>query len=341
MSLDRETSPLAREGSPEPLQDIGTPGVKLRKKKEEDTEYARVTGNIRPGKNAVRIPGTDFLIEKLAFTPDVARHFHNNLGPNRNHSEHTVTTYSDDMERGEFPITGNNNVLVGTDGLVYDGKHRIKALLQSGATIDLLVVYNVPLCATKYIDLMRARSLSDSLQIERKDKNMKRKTVVVTAINLVLVGTFLKMSRSIMEGLLDLMENAVNYLVAQGSVPKHMKSAPVLAAFALAYQKNPILVDEFFQQVRVGADKTKPQSWGVGHPAHTLREWLISNPRLTDKEGGRRVITLKTLYAIDSALNRRRIRSLKIDEKLGEQYANLNDLTMMSPKGEREGAVEK
>lgn len=74
--------------------------------------------------------------------PDEAAKILEGCGKNRAVSQHTVDRYAKAMEDGKWALNGES-VIVGRDGRLVDGQHRLWAVIQSGCTVDMLVVRGV------------------------------------------------------------------------------------------------------------------------------------------------------------------------------------------------------
>jgi hypothetical protein len=90
--------------------------------------------------------------------------FHNTY--NRKVSPRRVTRYAMMMTQSHWIFTGESIILNGHQLL--DGSHRLRAIVQSGMTLKLVVVRGVDIEAFKYIDSGASRNLSDSLYITQR-----------------------------------------------------------------------------------------------------------------------------------------------------------------------------
>jgi hypothetical protein len=69
------------------------------------------------------------------------------------------------MKRGEWELNGES-IKVAEDGSLLDGQHRLQAVVESGKSIQVLVVRNLPLRAQDTVDTGRRRRLADILMVE-------------------------------------------------------------------------------------------------------------------------------------------------------------------------------
>ena len=81
--------------------------------------------------------------ETKTITPDVAaKMLANNFAGNRKIRASYVRTLAKAMTDGEFVGLNGQSIVIGADdGTLYDGQHRLSAIVQSGTTQELLVVY--------------------------------------------------------------------------------------------------------------------------------------------------------------------------------------------------------
>jgi len=85
---------------------------------------------------------------------------------NRKISPRRVTRYAMMMTREKWVFTGESVILNGAE--VLDGAHRLRAIEQSGVTLQLVIVRGVEREAFKYIDSGASRNLGDSLYIQQR-----------------------------------------------------------------------------------------------------------------------------------------------------------------------------
>jgi hypothetical protein len=84
---------------------------------------------------------------------------------NRTISPKTVDKYVRAIEAEDWPFVGDP-IRFDTGGNLIDGQHRMLALVQTGATIEFLVVRGLPPESQKYMDINRTRTPADQLRIE-------------------------------------------------------------------------------------------------------------------------------------------------------------------------------
>lgn len=109
-------------------------------------------------------------------TPDLAKRWLAQNTHNRNRRERIVNSYATDMRNGNWVEDGqsikfaqgavvliDNPPVVG--GVLLDGQHRLSAVVESGVTIRMLVVSNLPNTTQDTMDTGAKRTLSDVLKL--------------------------------------------------------------------------------------------------------------------------------------------------------------------------------
>jgi hypothetical protein len=79
------------------------------------------------------------------------------IGPSR-----TVEAYANAMLRGEWQINGEA-IIVSQEGLLNDGQHRLRAVVESGATVKMQITFGVARESRHTVDQGAARSPGDIL----------------------------------------------------------------------------------------------------------------------------------------------------------------------------------
>lgn len=77
----------------------------------------------------------------------------------------TVTKYSNEMRRGRWVLNGES-IKFGMRGKLIDGQHRLAAVVQSGVTVETLVVWDACGTSAATIDRGKSRSIPDILNHE-------------------------------------------------------------------------------------------------------------------------------------------------------------------------------
>lgn len=104
-------------------------------------------------------------VKVMAVTPEIAKQWlKTNTGNFRKLDMRRVTLYSKEMAAGQWQLNGET-IKFDSDGMLLDGQHRLHAVVESGATVEMLVVNNVTASAVS-MDRGKPRSLSQWLTHE-------------------------------------------------------------------------------------------------------------------------------------------------------------------------------
>lgn len=98
-------------------------------------------------------------------TPEMAEEWLDANTENRTLRSHQVDSLARDMTAGAWQITGDP-VKFDTRGILIDGQHRLWAIVQSGKTVPLFVIRNLPTEVRTVIDTGAKRSAGDVLTFE-------------------------------------------------------------------------------------------------------------------------------------------------------------------------------
>jgi hypothetical protein len=110
------------------------------------------------------------IYELMDITPDLARKWlTENNTHNRNVRPRIVSGYAADMLAGNW-VQDGQSIKFSREEVLLDGQHRLTAIAESGVTIRMLVVRNLPGDAQEVMDTGAKRTLGDVLKL-RGEKN--------------------------------------------------------------------------------------------------------------------------------------------------------------------------
>ena len=116
----------------------------------------------------------------VTITPGVAKEMLINNTHNRKVSESKVHLWAESMKRGEWTLNGEA-IKIADDGTILDGQHRLYAVIESGVTIQSLVVSGLPKQSQETMDTGKQRTLADVLTL-RGYRNATDVSGIVTGI---------------------------------------------------------------------------------------------------------------------------------------------------------------
>jgi hypothetical protein len=212
---------------------------------------------------------------KEKITPKKAREWLKRNDTNRPLRRSRVTKLADAMRRGEWKLNGEA-IKFNCDGSMADGQHRCEAVVESGVTIESLVVYGIQPDAFDTMDQGISRSIAD---VFARNGEMYY-AVLATAVRWVGVLSD-GMNWKATGYSPDQAKDALNKNAGLRDSVKRVSVAamdsgifPAAMATALHYlfaQKDAELADKFFHQLLVGEGLLKKD------PVYGLRDRLIRN----------------------------------------------------------------
>ncbi|WP_215541756.1 hypothetical protein [Amycolatopsis sp. CA-230715] len=128
---------------------------------------------------------TEPYAEVVDVTPVLAKSWLKNTKQNRPISKARVKHYARLIRTGQFHLNGET-VKLDEDGCLLDGQHRCSAVVASGQTVRMLVVFKVARSSIVSIDMGRSRSLADQLKVAF---NYKRSGDLSTIVRFILEWT--------------------------------------------------------------------------------------------------------------------------------------------------------
>lgn len=106
--------------------------------------------------------------EVVDITPELAREWIKANTHNRNLRQRVVNGYAADMAAGAWAEDGQS-IKFSATGVLLDGQHRLAAIVQSGATVRMLVVRNLPDHTQDTMDTGAKRAFGDVLKLRGED----------------------------------------------------------------------------------------------------------------------------------------------------------------------------
>lgn len=102
--------------------------------------------------------------EVIEITPDLAKKWIAQNTHNRNLRQRVVNGYAADMLAGNW-VEDGQSIKFASTGVLLDGQHRLSAIAQSGVTVRMLVVSNLPESTQDTMDTGAKRVLGDALKL--------------------------------------------------------------------------------------------------------------------------------------------------------------------------------
>jgi hypothetical protein len=190
---------------------------------------------------------------------------------NRRLNRGVVNKYARDMLNGNWQMT-HQGIAFDAEGTLYDGQHRLAAVVQSKTSVMMFVVRGIEPQTITSIDLGKPRSVADVWTMTGR-KNVTGVLARTRAIALIETGNSASLSEAEARRVYDVYSNAIDWSVA--AVPSNGKPGPfgratVVGAFAYAYacEAYADVVASFVQQV------TSCSGLAPNTPAHSLYQYV-------------------------------------------------------------------
>lgn len=144
---------------------------------------ARMTPD--PNDDRVRVPGTEYTVELMYIDPKTAQKFLDlNCKNNRKLVDSNIEKIAEDMSRKKWRATHQGIAFDYQENLI-DGQHRLTAIVQSGATVPMIVWRNVPTEFFSLTDRGATRSYHTVLNLAGKKNSNAFNSVVRKLTNLI------------------------------------------------------------------------------------------------------------------------------------------------------------
>lgn len=225
--------------------------------------------------NAVGLKARGMKAYLALITPDIARQLLNrNLHCQRPINRGIVNRIKADLKADRF-LTNGEPIIIGTSGALIDGQQRLTAVVESGVSVEMLVVEGVPDAAFPTIDSTGGRSFGDVLHIDGF-QDSKAMAAAVRLVETYLRGE-MHFKRTSLLSRAELIECArvhkerlqLSVSLARTSLKTVLLETSVVAAthylFSLADEA---LAPHFFEELVMGVNLQKDE------PVQVLRERL-------------------------------------------------------------------
>lgn len=257
--------------------------------------------------------------EVVSVTAEIADKWLATNSHNRNLSKSRIDTYATDMLADKWHLT-HQGIAFDSKGVLMDGQHRLEAvkLAQEVAgkekiiAISMLVTWGVNREAMAAIDGMLVRKVGDQLHLFDGIENGRRYEAGCRVIRYIENRQYggkltVDMARDIITRHKIGLEWSIGVLTRDP-----VARAPIIGAMAYAYPTDPERVNIFATMLRDGTG----EGWQRGHPAHTLREWLIRTDATNNRD--RNMIVIVVLRSIMSFLKGQPLLVIKQEAMTGD-----------------------
>jgi predicted SprT family Zn-dependent metalloprotease len=198
----------------------------------------------------------------VTFTPQRAQEVLDTRNTrNRRVNPGAITRYARDMAAGHWYINGDS-IRFATDGTLLDGQNRLAAIVRSGVTLRLLVVWNLPPESQATMDDGWKRTMANVLELQGRTTHAKTAASIIRRVILFDQGAYRSNQRQAptkQEMAAFLEENPRIWIAAE--IADHIRSSKgvrcAASTLGLAYflfdRVSPKHAETFFQGLRTGA----------------------------------------------------------------------------------------
>jgi hypothetical protein len=233
---------------------------------------------------------------------------------NRRVSAGRVEVYAREMAAGRWQ-PNSQGIAIGGDGELYDGQHRLLAVLQADVMVPMLVVSGLDAGARVTIDQGRARTIGDLMRIVDGQKNGATIVSWFRAIESLTAKRRLPLSHGMVQEQLARYDVSVRWFLANIPRRRDLTRSSVIGALLYAHRVAPDEVARFTKRYLSGSDLAE------GSPILMLRNYVIQRMHIEDDP---RVVSMKTLRCVEGELRGETIERIFASEDVLEQFQRLH-----------------
>jgi len=279
-----------------------------------------------PDRDAARALAEHFSSEAEALyidvTPSLAAALLERNSNNRPLLGDRIDVYARDMASGDWRAN-NQGIALGADGRLYDGQHRLCAVIRSGCTVRMLVARGLSPDSRSTIDQGRMRSLGDLLRL--LDGESRGACIVswLHAIRRLTDKRATAPSHAMVRRQLAHYEPSVRWFLDNGPRAKPYARAAIVGALVYAHRAAGPAVEAFTRGYVSGANLP------ADSPILALRAYVTGRMHLDFHH--QRVIPLKALRCVLAEIRGERLERVPPSEDGFEYFRKLNEALDRSP----------
>ncbi len=238
----------------------------------------------------------------LKVTPVMAQELLKGNLNNRRVVQSRVKMYARDMLEGKW-VDSPHGLIIGKDGKVLDGQHRLLAIIESGCTVNLAVCEKAPENVRLVVDQGKSRTMADILEWQHPGWTFKTRRAAVAmrmwmGLKIPYGGDRPPMSTQDKLDLIHQYRRALDFVCeAFPKAAKHLTAADVMAVIGRAYMQKNIDAERlahFCEVLLTGIMARKEDAVPVQLRNHIIG---VGTTRSSDQ------IYAKTAYALHAFLN--------------------------------------
>jgi hypothetical protein len=226
--------------------------------------------------------------EIMTITPVVATAMLATNASNRQEKPGKIKQYAKDMTEGRWRFMVSDNIAFDKKGVLFDGQHRLLAIILSGIAQKMVVCYGEDRENFRFKDIGQPRTATDTLYCAGLIKSGDKKTAGVVRILYFGRATASAMPNDICMAVFNQYRDAIKYVSEQfeGSKAKFVNVAPVKAAIARAWivEKDRRSMLDRFCKIILDPNETFVETEKA---AVILRSWLTNQTHNNTPRRGR------------------------------------------------------
>lgn len=191
--------------------------------------------------------------------------------------------------------TTHQGIAFGEDETLYDGQHRLHAVIKAGVPVRVAVTRGLLAPTLEAIDLGTVRKIEDVMAFAggpRISNNFR--AAVMACAQLVAIGSINGgKCKADIHTLRAAMDEHGSDVAAVVPTRARFYNSSLVSAFAIAHRTAPIKTAEFIALFHSG------DGIGVGHPAYVLREYFLTR-HTSGTKNNRESLSQRTFAALDA-----------------------------------------
>jgi len=256
----------------------------------------------------------------MLVTPALAAEWLKSNTRNRSIDLNAVNRLVEVIESGGWRTT-HQGIAIGSDGTLYDGQHRLRAIVRANVPVMVVVTTGLVSDDLPAIDSNVGKGNRTPADIMKMARGiiLSKRAVAALSCAAILVNSD-STSRRVVYKMLDHSDTVHGeamralYPILVGSTIR-ISSAGVFGPLIIAWASNPTGAIEFARMIQSG------ENLPAHHPALTLRNYLFSRVA-THGSVSRLDIALRTFAAFDAYVRGDELKQLKINIGARDRYVD-------------------
>lgn len=235
------------------------------------------------------VEGIDIVIAEV--TPALALALLERNVTNRPVARERVDAYARDMLDGAWRAN-NQGIALGSDGTLYDGQHRLRAVVQANVPVRMVIARGLDVSTRATIDQGRVRSVGDTLRMLDGEEQGARVVSWVRAIETLRGRGSLVLSPHTARIEIERYRVSIDWMLKHGPRGRLLTRASIVGALVYAHH---VLGEEIVPMLLGYAHGT---DLSAGSPALALRTYVTERLRVgTDRDRAQSLKALRCAIA--------------------------------------------